>query len=181
MGLLFIGAEPIFHMLFGNKWDDAIILFQILVLRGIFTVLTSLYNNYILAVGKSKILVYSELVKDIFTVAAILVTITYNVEIMVWGQLGAGIAYYMFMLYVTARVTGYSIKKLVSDVIPYFAIMLLFLIPGYFIPSCISNPYISLSTQIVSGLSLYYVANRVLHSKIQQDVVEYAFGRFRKK
>ena len=42
MGFLTIMAEPIFHFLFGTKWDPSIILFQLLLLRGVFTVLTSL-------------------------------------------------------------------------------------------------------------------------------------------
>ncbi|MDE5903379.1 MAG: lipopolysaccharide biosynthesis protein, partial [Muribaculaceae bacterium] len=42
MTLLTIMATPIFHLLFANKWDDAIPLFQLLSLRGIFVVLISL-------------------------------------------------------------------------------------------------------------------------------------------
>ncbi|MDE7142664.1 MAG: lipopolysaccharide biosynthesis protein, partial [Muribaculaceae bacterium] len=50
MGFLALLAEPIFHCLFGEKWDASIILFQLLLVRGVFTVLSSLYNNYAVAV-----------------------------------------------------------------------------------------------------------------------------------
>ena len=48
IGLIVI-AEPVFHLLFCTKWDPSIILFQLLLVRGIFFVLTSLYNNFLLA------------------------------------------------------------------------------------------------------------------------------------
>lgn len=38
MGFLAVMATPIFHCLFGDKWDASIVLFQLLLLRGIFTV-----------------------------------------------------------------------------------------------------------------------------------------------
>ena len=50
--LLTTCAEPIFHILFGTKWDEAIILFQILAVRGIFIVLATNINNYILGLGR---------------------------------------------------------------------------------------------------------------------------------
>ena len=42
-------ATPIFHTLFGTKWDASIVLFQMLLVRGVFTVLNSQYSNYVLS------------------------------------------------------------------------------------------------------------------------------------
>ena len=51
MGLLAVMATPIFHMLFGSKWDPSIVLFQLLLMRGIFMVLSSLYGNFMLSLA----------------------------------------------------------------------------------------------------------------------------------
>ena len=51
-GLLIVLATPIFHALFGPKWDASIILFQLLLVRGIFTILVTLYHNYVLSLGR---------------------------------------------------------------------------------------------------------------------------------
>jgi O-antigen/teichoic acid export membrane protein len=40
MGLLLVSSTQIFHISFGTKWDSAILMFQLLVVRGIFTVIT---------------------------------------------------------------------------------------------------------------------------------------------
>lgn len=181
LGLLFVAAGPIFHTLFGNKWDSAILLFQILVLRGIFTVLTSLYNNYILAIGRSRMLVYSEIVKDVITVAAIVCTVSYGIEVLVWGQLFAGIAYYLFTVVVTSNLTGYGMCRLVKDILPYLGITLLIMAPAMILILFISTPVIVLILQFIIGSVLYIGINRMLKSHVQKDVLEYALGRFRRK
>ncbi len=71
MGGLVVMAEPLFHTLFGTKWDSAIPLFQLLAARGIFTVLCSLYGNYLLSLGYARSLVVIEVVKDGAIIAAI--------------------------------------------------------------------------------------------------------------
>ena len=63
-GLAIVG-EPLFHTLFGNKWDEAIPLFQILCVRGILVVLVSLFGNYMLALGYGKRLFIIEVIKDV--------------------------------------------------------------------------------------------------------------------
>ncbi len=76
-GMLIVMAVPIFHALFGHKWDASIILFQLLMLRGIFTILTTLYQNYVMSLGHARMIVVSEIIRDGVAVAAIAVTLPY--------------------------------------------------------------------------------------------------------
>lgn len=64
MGFLAVMATPIFHALFGSKWDLAIVLFQLLLVRGVFTILTSLYNNYAVALAHTRLVVQQEAFRD---------------------------------------------------------------------------------------------------------------------
>ncbi len=179
--LLITVAEPIFHILFGTKWDEAIVLFQILVARGIFLVLTSLYNNYILAIGRSKALVGYEVVKDVLMVAAIIVTIPCGVTEMIWGQFAASGVFYVYALVFTGHVTGYRARNIVGDVLPYFFIALLVACCQAAVGAWLSNAWLSLLGQCVVCVVVYYGINRLLRSNIQREVLTYAFGRFRKK
>ena len=65
MGLLMVCAAPGFHCLFSTKWDAAIPLFQLLVLRGVFTVLVALYNNYLIALAHTREVVRMETLRDV--------------------------------------------------------------------------------------------------------------------
>ena len=179
--LLLVMAEPIFHLLFDTKWDEAIPLFQILIARGIFTVLILLYNNYILSVGKAKILVYSEIVKDVVTIVAIVFTVGYGLDILVWGQLVAGIVCYLFTLVLASRATGYAVTKFVTLLLPYIVISFVALIPAYILVQYIQMPLLTLIAQTAVFGLIFVGANWLLKSKIQSDVFGYVFGRLKKK
>ncbi len=113
-------AAPIFHFLFGNKWDDAIPLFQILAIRGVPVVLVSLLGNYLLALGYGRSLVIVEVVKDALLIAAIFATIWgRNIELLVWGQMWASLLTYFIVLGLTCRNTGYSLRFMTLGWLPF--------------------------------------------------------------
>ena len=116
MGFLCVMAESIFHILFGTKWDASIPLFQLLLLRGVFVVLSSLYNNYIIALGKARMMVYMELLRDGAALLALVVTLpvlahsypddlTYGIKIMLLGQVIAYAVTFIVMLAVISKLT----------------------------------------------------------------------------
>ena len=114
-------GEPIFHFLFGNKWDEAIPLFQILMVRGIFLVLTAQYNNFLLAKGKARAIFLMEAVKDVMTVAALFSTVwTFSLEWLVWGQLAASFITWIFSVELTRRSLAVSASDLLLDLFPFF-------------------------------------------------------------
>lgn len=121
IGLTMIAA-PLFHLLFGNKWDEAIPLFQMLTVRGIFIVLISLYNNYLLALGKSRHLIASEIVKDSLIFIAILATIFFgSIDLLILGQLISGILTWLILLKVTAHGILMPTRRLLSSLFPFLA------------------------------------------------------------
>ena len=181
MGLLLVTTTQIFHIFFGTKWDSAILMFQLLVIRGVFTIVTSLYNNYIIACGASRKYVYSEIVKDVSTVIAIVVTIPFGVTWLVAGQVFAGAVYYCYALYLVGKVTGYSRWGLVKDALPYIALSLVALAPSVVLTFFISNAWLLLGAQLVVSCGVYLLLNRMLKSKIQADVLGYVLGGLRKK
>lgn len=110
----------IFHFLFGTKWDEAIPLFRILCIRGIGTVFISLYSNFMMALGHGRQIVWVEIVKDASTAVALLATVfTMSLEALVWGQFAATVATWVASGIIAARSTGYSIKDLLKDMVPF--------------------------------------------------------------
>ncbi len=181
MLLLVTASRPIFHILFGTKWDEAIIMFQILCARGIFVILTSLYNNYILAIGRAKALVEYEIVKDVLMVAAIFVTIRMGVTAMIWGQLIASAIFYAYSVIVTARLTGYRAARITADIIPYAATAAATVVLAWLTGNAIANDWLNLLCQTAVCTAAYYAANRLRRQSVQQEVLSYALGRFRRK
>ncbi len=173
MGLLLVCTEQVFHIFFGTKWDSAILMFQLLVIKGVFTIVTTLYNNYIISCGASRKYVYSEIVKDVSTVIAIVATIPFGITWLVAGQVFAGAVYYVYALYLVGKVTGYSRWELVKDMLPYIGLTAVALVPSLFFSHVISNAWLLLLVQLIVSTSAYLLLNKMLKSKIQKDVLDF--------
>lgn len=171
---LFIGlvvvAQPLFQLFFGSKWDASILLFQLLTAKGIFFIFTSLLNNYIMATGKTRLIFFLEITKDVLALIAILLTVNIGITALVIGQVVVGVIHYAITAWVTDRHTGYQVQSQLKDMFPYFSLSLLFAIPLLLIQVVIDNHALLLGAQFLIGAGLYILANALLHSQIQQDV-----------
>ena len=186
IGLMVI-ATPLFHVLFGQKWDPSIILFQLLLVRGIFFVLNSLYNNYLLALGQAKTIVWLEVLRDVAAISALLAALpfigmstdedpVYGLTLLLWGQVGATVLTWIASLYYTSKASGRSMLAFIGDLAPYFALT------GTIVPLMVGAGYlfssdvVTLAVEIVVAGCLYLGVNYLLGSKIQRDVLAFLRG-----
>lgn len=179
-GVAAVGA-PLFHALFGMKWDAAIPLFQILTVRGIFVVLISLYNNYLLAKGFGRRMIVVEIVKDSLVLAAILATVWWHsVELLVWGQLWASVLTFAIVLAITCRATGYRATDMLRDLLPFGAAALLMTAAEIASMLTFSNPFLQLAVMIAVGAAVYVGVMRIARVPELPEASAYVFGRFRR-
>lgn len=194
VGLTLI-ASPLFHLLFGNKWDDAIPLFQMLTIRGIFIVLISLYNNYLLALGKSRHLISSEFLKDALMFLAILATVFFrNIDLLILGQLISGALTWAILLKVTSHGIDIPMRRLLRPLYPFLGATLamgaivslatLFGVLDYSFPQAggigrrvLINGAAIAAMAIVGGAAYIFMLRKTPELK---EASEYLFGRFRK-
>lgn len=192
MGMLILMAEPIFHTLFGTKWDASVALFQLLLVRGIFTVLTQLYANYVLALGRAKLNVHIELLRDGIALLAIFITLPYialapamditlGVRIFIMGQVVASAVAWIVTLFIAARLSRRSWSEYLTDSLPYMMLTVLILVPMWYESRLISAAWVLCLVQGVTGIVLYMLANKMLGSKIQSDAIAYFMHRGKKK
>ncbi len=188
MGFLIVMATPIFHCLFGDKWDASILLFQLLLFRGVFTVLTALYNNYMIALAKTRLVVAMEIVRDGAAMIFLLITIPYiamerggdvvfGIKLLLLGQILASVISWGVMVIKSASVTGRKVGSFLVDSLPYLletiAIMAVLWIESQFISNC----WILLICQGLTCLALYVGVNSLFNSIIQRDVIAFIRGR----
>lgn len=180
-GLALIGA-PLFHTLFGTKWDAAIPLFQILSIRGIAVVLISLFNSYLTVAGRARLLVVVETVKDLAILAAILATVWFDsLSLLVWGQLWAGALTLIIVLIITGRNISYRTRHILRDFLP-------FLVPTLTMAAvCIAllyvplHPAVILILQLAAGAGTYILTCHLLRLPELPEAASYLLGRFRRK
>lgn len=192
MGLLAVMAAPIFHTLFGVKWDAAIPLFVLLSLRGIFTILTLQYNNFILSLGKSRMIVRLELFRDLIALGALIATlpyialtrsgdICYGLRIMIYGQLAASAFTWLATLVITARLTGRTAAAMLGDYVPYLGGAALSCAAAYALTYVIGSAPLLLCAQCVAGAGVYLAVNAIGGSVIQRETLEMTFRRKNKR
>ncbi len=189
MTFLIVMATPIFHVLFGTKWDASIILFQLLLVRGVLYLFTSLYSNYILALGKAKLIVNLEILRDSVALAALLLTLpmigwsltdnpVYGLEILLWGQITASFVTWIATLCVAVRHIERRLWDFIADMLPYLAGAGVSVVAMWWLSMVVSNVWILLFAQPIVGVAIYIGINASARSKIQADALRYALGRF---
>ena len=179
MGGIIMMGTPLFHTLFGNKWDQAIPLFQILTGRGIFIVLISLYTNYMLALGYGKRLLGSEIVKDVFILGAILITIPFkSVEILVWGQAAATFVTYYLIMRIICLCSGYSVRDMLGDLLPFMLLTGVACAGAWIVLQIKLIPILSLLAVAASGAVIYIGGAYLIKLPELTEAFNYACGRF---
>lgn len=187
---LMLMATPVFHLLFGEKWDLSIVLFNLLLVRGIFTILSALYTNYLLAIGRTGTIVKTEMVRDVLSVIALVFTFPYlglfttadfilEVRILLWGQVIAAVISWAVTLEITCRELGASVVGFCADILPY-AVLCIGAAPAlYWETSFNWHPGFILALQAATGAVIYIGVNALLGSKIQADAWLYIKGRLK--
>ena len=176
-GLAIVG-EPLFHTFFGNKWDSAIPLFQILCVRGILVVLVSLFGNYMLALGYGKRLFAIEVIKDVAIAAAILSTVWFDsVELLVWGQLWASAATFMIVLWMVAKVTGYSLLAFTNDLLMFAGITFLMCVGCWLLSKINLSPIVSLLLQVSGGGVIFIGSMKIRKAPELNEAISFLLKR----
>lgn len=184
IGFLIVMATPIFHTLFGEKWDASIILFQMLLIRGIFTILNTLYNNYILALGHSRDIFRLEVLRDIVAFIGIVAVLPFislstptdtvlGLKLLLAGQIAASLITWIFTLRTTSRLTSIPIRSLLSGLMPYLLSSTAISLILWGISLAPSPDWIIMIIQGCSGLAIYIAVNHMFPSKIQAELFHY--------
>lgn len=180
-GLAAIGT-PLFHTLFGTKWDAAIPLFQILAGRGILVVLISLYTNYILALGHARQLIVVEVVKDALVLLAVGATVWMkNVEALVWGQLGASLLTYIYVWRVASRACGLKMGSMLANLLPFMGAGLLACSAALGISLLEISPIVQLLLGVATGFTVYLAPLLICRVYEPREAFTYLAGRFLRK
>ena len=190
MIFLIVLATPMFHVLFGTKWDASIILFQLLLIRGIFTVINTLYNNYILSLGHSRAIFWLEVLRDSAAVVGIVLALpyislatydnaVYGLTILLWGQVAASAITWVATLIVTARITRISAWSYIRDILPYLISSTAISATVWALTFTGMGDLMLLVSQGVMAAGMYVGVNVMFPSRIQRDVFGYLTGKNR--
>lgn len=113
-------AEPLVHVLIGEKWHSVIIYLQMLTFIGMMYPLHSLNLNMLNVNGRSDLFLRLEVIKKILVVPTIIVGVFYGIEIMLMGMWIVNIIAYFLNSYWSGFLINYPIKEQINDIYPSF-------------------------------------------------------------
>ena len=118
MMLLIIVAKPLFILLYGDQWIDAVPYFQILCIGGFFSALYNFNYYAVAAVGKSKALFYWGCYKWGVLLVLLLIGASFSMLGVLIAMVISNINIYLTNALLAQRYVGYRLGQQIVDIIP---------------------------------------------------------------
>ena len=168
---LALTARPFILILLGDKWEASIPMFSLLLIAGIFTVLTTLNGNFIRIEGSSGLALRLEIFKVILF--ALVLAFTWHLPIiqLLWGMVITRAVVYFVSIVAIGRRIGYTWHQQLLDIIPSCATALLMICFAYPVQLFISNIYLLFFTQVTVCAAFYLAINRYIQNDILNDAI----------
>lgn len=182
MILLILVAEPLFFVLFGEKWLNSVAYFQALCLHGLVYIPFSINLNVIRSLGKSRL--YFNIITTQSILGIILVTIAGN-----WGMMELVLCYtitpylsYIFTAYKVGHLINYGLgeqfKNILRPLVCSLASMILSYLIWFKFNSLNSAPLL-LIIGIITFSAFYLILSKLFNNTelIQQFKIISQYGR----
>lgn len=130
MMLLIIIAEPLFNILYGEKWLEAVPYFQILCIGGFFSAVYNLNYYAVAAIGKSKSLFYWGCYKWGVLLLMLIAGASYNMTAVLYAMVISNINIYITNAFLAQFYVQYKISNQIKDLVP---ILVCAIIAGLFV------------------------------------------------
>ena len=169
---LALTARPFILILLGDKWEASIPMFSLLLIAGIFTVLTTLNGNFIRIEGSSGLALRLEIFK--VALFATVLAFTWHLPIiqLLWGMVATRAIVYLVSIVAIGRRIGYTWHQQLMDIMPSCATALLMVCFAYPVQLFISNIYLLFFVQVTVCIIFYLAINRHIQSDILNEVIE---------
>lgn len=179
LGLALVAHEFIL-LTIGPKWEESVLLLQILCIGAAFLPFYTLYQNVAISHGRSGIYMWCNIAQMALTLALVLVLYKQGIVAIVWGYSIFTILWLIVWHLSTGRLIGLHLLDVIKDTIPFFMIALAVMIATHFLTQGIDNLLILLVVRIVIAAGLYLGTMKLLRAKILEESIEFILKKKRK-
>lgn len=122
MVMLIIIAQPLIHLLYTDKWDGAVLYFQILCVGSMAYTLNTLNVNVVKSLGKGNIYLVLQLTKRFVGLALLVAGILFGIQGLLWAVTINVYVSFLISAFVSGRLINYGIRKQLRDIAPSYFI-----------------------------------------------------------
>jgi O-antigen/teichoic acid export membrane protein len=169
LGVVLI-AKPLIVFLVTDKWLSSVPIFQILCFSGILTAFNAVLQESVLAKGRSKAVLYVEILKKVVLVGMILLTLDKGIIGLATGLVISSFAALLLSLLLSGKVVGYTLWNMIKDSFPYLALSSILCVAAYFLTLHIKSNILQLSSCILFVGILYTAICRLLKLEEMMEI-----------
>ncbi|ERJ57794.1 lipopolysaccharide biosynthesis protein [Sphingobacterium paucimobilis] len=175
-------AYPGFMYVLTDKYENAVVYFQLLCAAGIFISFTDMNVNFINIKGRSRYALILEVIKLVSAAVVLFLTVDHGLMTIIYGQLLVRLLCYILSTRWSKKTYGYSLFLQLRDLAPYFFNSLvaacISYLPLYF--SVVNNYLVLLIIQSVLFVSIYIGLNHVFKNSIWVEGIQMIKVKFKK-
>jgi O-antigen/teichoic acid export membrane protein len=182
MMLLIIIADPLFDLLFTDKWSQSVPYFQALCVYGLITSPIELNSNIIISLGKSNMSLFIRIAQRSIGLILVIIGLFWEIEGLLLGYILSQYICFIIAAVITGKIIGYGMIKQCKDCFSPFILSLIIAIITYLFSILISDInsiwlifiqcvvyaslYIGLSCLFqIEGFDTYYQILKRYHTK----------------
>lgn len=164
-GLIYISADDLILLLYGNQWEGAIEIFQILGLFSISMCLPVVFDTVMTVANRMNLYLWSSILRSSLLIFAIPLGIYYGLMAYVWAISIIGIIKLVPTLFTTRSCIGLSIKLQLVAIIRYVLPFLIPLAVWYFIMFQTDSHIINLFIKGFFFGAIYIIINVIMRNE----------------
>ena len=115
-------AEPLFNVVLGKEWSQAVPFFQILCLGTMFYPIHAFNLNVFMVYGRSDLFLKLEVIKKIVIIIAIAIGYSFGIYGLVWSSVVTSYIALLINTHYSADMINYTQKQQFKDMVPTFAL-----------------------------------------------------------
>lgn len=170
LGLAVIGPG-ILELLLSKKWEGSFVYFQLLCIAGIPTIFINTNQYFNIIRERVTEFIYIEVIKIILLLAVFFSTFQFGILPAIIGLVGLRYLIYLINVVWLGNKANYKYYEQWRDMAPYIVISITMAALMYSLKYLIDQKILLLICRIIVGALFYLGVNKLLRSKIMDDVI----------
>lgn len=176
-GLALVAHEFILCTI-GPKWINCVLLLQILCIGGAFFPLHVLYQNLIIARGKSNLYMWCTISQIAVQLLAILLLHKKGITTIVCAYSLLNIIWLFVWQAIAGRMIGLRLLDMLKDVVPFMLIALLVMVATYFLTASFDALLLVMILRVVIAALLYALLMKLSHAKVMEECINFVRKKY---
>ena len=176
LGLAFIAPEFI-SIAITDKWQDSVVLMQILCVGFACAPVAAVCYNLLLSKGKANAYLWASVLLSVLTISAIVLLYPSGIQRMTMGVTAVNILALVVWVFLVRRTIGYSWGWALLDLLPFLALTLAGIGIARLLVDQMVNKYWILAVKILVVGAVYVLSLWVLRSEILRESIDFFLHR----